>query len=216
MQLEKYCKNCGANINNADQFCPDCGKEIASNRHTMRYCKNCGEKISSSENFCKNCGTKIKTPEKEKTNFLEKYKNPIILIAVIAAIAVVGIGAFSLLSPVPSQEVQVDTLDFSIPQDFSPDNSLTDDETDEGIKYVSKYWKHNDEFIEIDVMYATSNNVDANDVAREMGGDRQNMMGHNGYYNELSDAYSFSFVKDNKLVTVYTSSYDLLDEIEVL
>lgn len=199
-----------------DQFCPDCGKEIPDNRRAIRYCQNCGEKIAFSENFCKNCGTRVKTPQKENTSFLEKFKTPIIIIAIIAVIAIVAIGAYSLLTPTASQEVQVDTLNFNIPEYLTSNDDLTIDEVEDGIKYVSKHWDYNDEYVEIDVMYATGNNVDANDIAREMGGDRQNMMGYDGYYNELADAYSFSFVKDNKLVTVYTSNYDLLDEIEVL
>ncbi len=45
---------------------------------------------------------------------------------------------------------------------------------------------------------------------------KKNLIGHNGYYNELSDAYSFSFVDNNKLCTVYSSNSDLLTEIELV
>ncbi len=65
-------------------------------------------------------------------------------------------------------------------------------------------------------MYSANTFVDANRVNSNLGGQRQNMFGYDGYYNELSDAYSFSFVKDNKLCTVYTSNYNLLSEVEVL
>jgi hypothetical protein len=65
-------------------------------------------------------------------------------------------------------------------------------------------------------MYTTSYNVDQNEVAKEVGGESRSMMGYNGYYNDLSDTYSFSFVKDNKLITVYTSNEDLFNQISVL
>jgi hypothetical protein len=65
-------------------------------------------------------------------------------------------------------------------------------------------------------MRSTDGYVDENKVASEMGGEKMNMMGYDGYYNELSDAYSFTFVKGDKLVTVFTSNFDLLNEIEAL
>ena len=214
--MEKYCKNCGANISDADAFCPDCGKEIPITKHAIIYCPNCGERISGYENFCKNCGTKIKTPKKEKDTFLEKFNAPIIFLAVIAVIAIVAIGAFIMLMPTPVQEVQVDTIDFSIPDGFVLDDDLSVDENDEGIKVVSKVYASDSDVIQIDVLYSISSYVDANEVAIAMGGEKQNMMGYDGYYNEFTDGYSFSFVKDNKMVTVYTTQYDTLNEIEVL
>lgn len=214
--MEKYCKNCGANINNAGQFCPDCGKEIPANKRSIIYCQNCGEKIVGGENFCKNCGTRINTPKEEKPGFWKPFKIPIIIIAVIVLISIISMGLFYMSTSAESQEVQVDTLNFNIPDYFVPDDNLTVDEVDDGVKYVSKYWIHDEDYIEIDVMYAKEGNVDANDVARQVGGTKQTLMDHDGYYTEFSDAYSFSFVEDNKLVTVYTSDYDLFDEIEVL
>ena len=214
--MEKYCKNCGANIGEEEEFCPDCGKEIPNSKPAIRYCPNCGERIVRGENFCKGCGTKIRMPKKETASFLDKHKTTIIVVAVIVAIAAVAIGAYSLLSPTASQEVHVDTIKFNIPEQFTIDDKLTVDETDDGIKYVSKYWEHDEDFIQIDVMYSVTGNANANYVADYMSGDKANMMGQDGYYDELSDAYAFSFVKDNKLISIYTSDLSLFDEIEAL
>ena len=197
-------------------FCPDCGRKLPEDKHAIRYCPDCGEKITGSDYFCRNCGAKIRTPKKESQGFLDKHKTLIIIIAVILAVAIVAIGASALLTPTSMQEVQVDTFDFSIPEYFTEDTDMAVDETDEGIRYVTRYWQSDEDFIQIDVMYAEKNNVDAEEVADYMGGEKENLMGCEGYFNELEDAYSFSFVKDNKLVTLYTSSMDLFDEIEVV
>lgn len=215
-QLENYCKNCGANIENTDQFCPDCGKEIPTNRQTIRYCHNCGEKIASSENFCKNCGTQIKASEKEKTGFWKSFKIPIIILAVIVVISLLSMSLLYLSTTYESQDVNVDTLNFNIPENFIQDDNMAVDEVEDGVRYVSKCWNSTSDYIEIDVMYAADDNDVADEVARQMGGERKTMMGYDGYYNELSDAYAFSLVKDNKLVIIYTSDYNLFDEIEVL
>lgn len=215
-QSDKFCKNCGAYIVNADQFCPDCGKEIPASKHAIRYCPNCGERILGSEYFCKNCGRKIKEPEKEKTGFLDRHKTLIIIIIVIAAIALVAVGAFTSLMPSPSQEVEVDTFTFNIPQDFMIDDDSTVRESDGGVIYASKYWQNGEDEISIDVMYDQSGNADIDEVARELGGDYQNLMGYDGYFSNLTDYYSFTFTKDGKLITVYATDTALFDEIEVL
>ena len=209
--MEKYCKNCGAPIDDTSQFCGDCGSEIRHEQHMMKYCPNCGEKVTLDEIFCRNCGIRLKTPKKP-TGFMEKYKIPVIILIAVAVIAVVAAGAISLISEPQMQEIKVNTIDFMIPQGFEHDSEMDIDENDDGIRYVSKFWQSDEDFIQIDVMYASS--VDAGEIAQELGGKKQTMIGHEGYYNEFSDAYSFSFVEDNKLVTVYTSTYNLLEEIE--
>lgn len=65
-------------------------------------------------------------------------------------------------------------------------------------------------------MYPTSSSVDAHDILKEVGGENRNIMGYDGYYEDLSDAYAFSFVKDNKMVTVYSSSPDIFGSVEVV
>lgn len=210
--MAKFCKNCGAYIDGTTMFCPDCGRETHLNN--SKHCPDCGNEILANERFCRNCGVKLSEPKKE--SFLERYKNFIILIVVLAVIAVIGVGAVSLLGSGESQDVQVDGISFTIPEDFALNDGLSSDENEDGLKYVSRFWENSDEYIQIDVMRSTDGYVDENKVASEMGGEKMNMMGYDGYYNELSDAYSFTFVKGDKLVTVFTSNFDLLNEIEAL
>lgn len=208
--MEKFCKNCGCKLDENELFCPDCGK-ATENKHEIRYCPNCGEKIDHDERFCRNCGTELKKPKKESV--LKKYKTPIIIVAAILAIAVVALAAFSALTMGSAQEVQVDSISFTIPEDFKENTHLNVNENDSGLIYKSKFWESDDDYIEIDVMYAEQN-VDAAKIADEMGGEKTNMLGYEGYYNELDGAYAFTFVKSNKLVTVYTSDNMFLEEIE--
>ena len=214
--MEKYCKNCGAKIDETTVICPDCKREVTINKPTRKRCLKCGEPLTGYEHYCRNCGTDLNA-SKSENNFLNQYKTPIIIIAVIAVIAIIAFGAFASLTPFGTQDVQVDTIDFKIPQGFTQDDDLTFNETEDGVRYVSKYWDDGeDDEIQIDVTYSAKGNANASDVAKELGGDKQNMMGHDGYYEELQDSYSFTFVKDNKVVSVYTTNQDLLNEIEVL
>ena len=205
--MPDYCKNCGAKITKNTLTCPDCGKPI----ERKNTCPKCGGQVLNG-NYCANCGCNIK-----ETKIPKKRNNTlIILIAVAVALAVIGAALFFQVELVESQEVQVDTINFSIPASFEEDPFMGEEETDEGVLTVSRYWMDSSDFIEIDVMYSPNSDVDANKVNDKLGGIKENMMGCDGYYNELIDAYSFTFVKDNKLCTVYTSNYDLFEKIEVL
>lgn len=218
-QLEKYCKNCGANIDDSTQVCPDCGREIPAEKYVPRHhrkCPNCGRRILGYEQFCRSCGIDLSTAIEEKPASREKYKTPITTIAIIAVIAIVAFGAFNTIMPMVSQEVQVDTINFKIPPGYVQDDDLTFDETDAGVKYVSKFWENDEDDIQIDVTYSQNGTANANDALKEVGGTKQNMMNYDGYYDEVEGYYSFSFVKDNKIISIYTSNHDLLNEIEVL
>lgn len=210
--MATFCKNCGAYIDDTSQFCPDCGKQV--NQAVIRYCPNCGEKLTLNEYFCRNCGLKLKEPKKE--SFLEKNKNLIIVFAVIAVIAVIAVGAMFMISPVSNQEVRVDTISFNIPGDYQINEDFSSSENLDGVRHISKYWENYDDYIQIDVMYPADYSVDVNDILNEIGAQKETMMGYSGYYEENSDGYAFTFVKDNKIVSVSTSREDIFDDIEVV
>ena len=212
--MPNYCKNCGASITENDQICPDCGRPLKAK--PMKFCPNCGEKLINNPKFCESCGCKINNSQPEEDGFFKRHQTPIIIIGAVLILAVIAAVALSTITIYSTQEVQVDTFNFEIPGNFEENvlNSLS--ENDKGIKTESKFWEDGDEFIEIDVMYSANGYVDANKINDGMGGQKESMFGYEGYYNELSDAYTFSFVKDNKLCTVYTSNLDLFDQIEVL
>lgn len=214
IKLTRFCKNCGCHISENEQFCPDCGKPT-ENRPAMKFCPNCGEEIDTEEYFCRNCDMKLKERQIQKESTLDKYKTPIIILAVIVAIAIVAFGAYSSLGIGASQDVRVDTISLTIPDSFEENEDMKISENDGGVIYKSKFWQNDEDYIQIDVMYSTSY-LDADEIAKDMGGEKKNMLGYDGYYNDLDDAYSFTFVESNKLVSIYTSNYDLLSQIEVV
>lgn len=217
--MPDYCKNCGAKITENDQFCPDCGKQLQATSHN--FCPNCGHELDNNVNFCGSCGHELpkkapKAPKIKEDSFFKKHQVPIIIIGGLLILIIILIAAISTISVYGTQQVQVDTIGFEIPDTFKENTLYYLSEIDDGIRTESKYWEDGNDYIQIDVMYSTKTYVDANKVNNNLGGERQSMYGYDGYYNELTDAYSFSFVKDNKLCTVYTSDYNLLSQVDVL
>ena len=196
MKMAKFCKNCGAYISENDAFCTDCGKS------TLKTCPKCREQLTAHSKFCPNCGYEIKSS-----------KLPII-IAALVVIAIVAAIAISPITITSMQEVQVDTFSFNIPDNFEEDPASTIDENDKGTIIKSKCWNDSADFIQIEVVYSKNSKIDMENA--NMEGRAENLFGYDGYYNEFSDAYSFSFVDNNKLCTVYTSNQDLLTEIELV
>lgn len=70
--MEKYCNNCGQQLNGNENFCSNCGnpiKQINSNDNTKRQttysgvihkCPNCGETLKSFMTNCPSCGHEIR------------------------------------------------------------------------------------------------------------------------------------------------------------
>ena len=44
------CVNCGAEVDEKQKFCPECGTKIGE------FCKNCGARLSKNQKFCPECG----------------------------------------------------------------------------------------------------------------------------------------------------------------
>ena len=214
INMKRYCKNCAAPLGEFDEFCQDCGKPVPDSSNIQRFCPGCGEKLTENEYFCRNCGLKLKEPEKK--GFLSKYKTPLAIIAVIVIILIVAVGAYISVAPVESQDVQVDTLNFTIPSYMTLDEDESYTQNDGNVKIASTYWYDGQNELEIDVISSSDSNFNPESIAKESGGTKQTLMGHEGYLNESDGVYEFSFVKDNKLCTVYTTSEELYENIEVV
>lgn len=56
-----YCANCGTELQNGFEFCPECG-QAASNKSSGTYtvefktCRNCGEQMPEDAFYCLSCG----------------------------------------------------------------------------------------------------------------------------------------------------------------
>lgn len=184
-----------------------------SEKPINQYCPNCGEPLPEDAKYCRNCGLKIK-PKKE--SFLKKNSTPIIFIAIVLISATITITAFTFVDNPDSQTVDVGTLNFKIPSEFKENTSFFSAEDDNGIITISKAWENSVDIIKITVMYSNGTYIDANTVNDQIGGHKESLLGHSGFLHESQGIYSFSFVKNNMLVTIYTSDIGLFDEIEVL
>ena len=178
-----------------------------------QYCPNCGEPLPKDAKYCRNCGLEIK-PKKE--SFLNKHNIPIIVAAIVLIAAAMTIAAFSFVNDMDSQTVDVSTINFKIPSEFKENASFSSTEDDSGIITISKAWESSPDIIKITVMYSNGTYIDANEVNDQIGGHTESMLGYSGFLHESHGTYSFSFVKNNMLVTIYTTDIALFDEIEVL
>lgn len=174
-----------------------------------KYCRNCGVKLKESDVFCPNCGSKAITPNR---NFLEKYKIPLIIIAIIAIVAI----SFVILTP-QTQIVTVDNVQFEIPADYVNEPSRTEVSYDENVKSSAMGWSNDDTYIEIGVSRTPGEGINSQEVAANVGGSPTKLLGYSGYYQKFDDeSYSFVFGMKDKVCMVYVSDYDAFDDIKVI
>lgn len=175
-------------------------------------CEKCGEPLPEDAAFCRNCGYKL--PQKE--SFFKRNQKPIIFIAVILLVTFVAIGTYSYISDLSYQKVNVGTVSLKIPSDFRENFTEYLSENDDGIITISKTWHNSNDIIMVSTMYSSDINIDANEVNNQLGGQRTNMLGYDGFFFNDYDIYTFSFVKHNTLITIYVTDMSLFDRIEVL
>lgn len=49
------CSECGADVTAGAKFCPECGKQMPTNK----FCSECGAKVTAGAKFCPECGNKL-------------------------------------------------------------------------------------------------------------------------------------------------------------
>ena len=223
--MKEFCKNCGNQLHEGAKFCPDCGTKVENTplqlTNDVDYCPNCGKTVDNDYEFCPDCGTNLISQEPTKhVSILEKYKIPIIIIALLAIIGIIIFGALSMTQTGPvdvgTQTVSVGAHEFEIPGDCIIDPSTVDvDYNGYSAIFSQAYSNSYGELIDISVM-TIPYNVDGEEVAASQGGVYKNMMGVNGYYIEDNGVYTFAFVDGTYLNVVSASSPYLLDEITYL
>lgn len=174
-----------------------------------KYCRNCGEKLKENDIYCPNCGEKSITPKK---SFLEKYKIPLIIIAVIAIISI------SLVLFIPqTQVVTVDDVEFEIPADYVNEPSRTDVSYDGNIKSTAMGWSNGNTYIEIGITRTPGSGINSQKVAEMVGGSPTKMLGYFGYYQKYdNESYSFVFGLKDRVCMIYVTDYEAFDDIKVI
>ncbi|MBN2919574.1 zinc-ribbon domain-containing protein [Ligilactobacillus salivarius] len=80
---EKFCENCGNQLNEGAKFCSSCGSVVSTNTsetttnrgEEKKVCTNCGSQLYDGEKFCSNCGSSVDlTNTSEKTTNQEEKK----------------------------------------------------------------------------------------------------------------------------------------------
>ncbi len=54
--MAKFCKHCGAALEEGAQFCPSCGSKVEAEA-PKKFCSGCGAELAPGARFCKKCGT---------------------------------------------------------------------------------------------------------------------------------------------------------------
>lgn len=107
----KFCKNCGAYIENIDEpvqieatpevLIEDSVKEpVVENppqiQENIKYCSNCGYKLTGDFNFCPNCGHDLNPKDMSNKKSLRVNEDKNILLAVILSVFLPGLGQIYL------------------------------------------------------------------------------------------------------------------------
>lgn len=219
--METKCANCGADLKEGTQFCPECGTKVGTVTNEKLFCENCGAEITNSENFCETCGTNLNNPKHNNTkNFLKKNKNALIivagiLIALFLVVMVLSLFSAPTVEDVGTKVVSVGINDFEIPGDYYIEPSTIDvDYTGYNVIFSQDYSNGLD-YISIGVMNIPFN-VDGESVAASQGGVHKKLMGVDGYYTEDNGIYTFAFVDGAYLNVVSVTSVYVFDEITYL
>ncbi|WP_405315354.1 double zinc ribbon domain-containing protein [Methanobrevibacter sp.] len=245
--MEENCKNCGAEVQPDDEFCQECGSQIDPNAITcnscgaklkkgmkfctecgqaiieeINFCENCGNEIEEGEEFCSECGNDLNIPLKSEGSFLEKNRKVLLVggAMILVVLAIILIPSFMSYNnapiELPPQTVTVGAEYFEIPGDFYSSPASFDIDTYGGVISFSDSWKNSKDSLSIAVL-SSSISVDLESVIASEGGIRKNMMGYDGYYNEIDvNDYSFVFILDGKICVIETTSPHVFDEIKVL
>lgn len=225
--MEEYCKNCGAPLKEDSNFCEDCGFKVETQKpkidEDVNFCPNCGKELEDSAYFCEHCGVNLANPveKSDYKDFIEKYKLPIIVGGILIFLVIIGMifltsSHESSQIDLPAQTVIVGTEYFEIPGRFHTSPTSFDIDTDGGVISFSQSWSDNTDSFNIAIL-SSGYNVDLDSVAASEGGIHKNLMGYDGYYNEIDVGdYSFTFVLDNKICVVEASSPYIFDEIKVV
>lgn len=221
--MERYCKNCGAKIDGGTFKCPDCGRDINDPklRNVFDYCPICGTKIDNNDNKCQNCGTIFSSPKSAlpKESRFEKLKKPAIIIAIIIIIAL-----FALLTipdeidydegAVDGEEtIEINPLEFNLPTRYELIDTNVEVDYDTEGSAVGQTWTNGTNTVNITSL--SIDGYDADELMKDVGGEKETYFGYEGYYEKVGDIYTFVFTDGEYLYEIDSFDKEVLDQITV-
>lgn len=90
-QSKLFCKHCGNEIANNNDYCNHCGRDIHD--ENKKHCTNCGKVLEANQTFCDKCGQKVSNVimPKAVSNVKNKFSKKKILTASIALVVLVSL-----------------------------------------------------------------------------------------------------------------------------
>lgn len=117
--MDSKCSNCGAEINDNDFFCSDCGKPL-----TKPTCSNCGAKVHSDDFFCSSCGKPVCKLEIEhlgKSNKTSRKTSILVItvaVVVFSILVVTGL-SYNTFTPAANSTFNINSVSFKFPDTFT-------------------------------------------------------------------------------------------------
>lgn len=107
-QSKLFCKHCGNEIVNDDDYCNHCGRNIHD--ENIKHCTNCGKVLETNQTFCDKCGQKVSNilVPKAVSNVKNKFSKQKIIVAAIALVVLVS-GVITGVTLIPKLLVSYDT-----------------------------------------------------------------------------------------------------------
>lgn len=100
VEKSKFCKNCGAYIENIEDpinNTPQTGAVIPiESKKKFKYCFNCGYELGGDFNFCPNCGYNLNPVAASGKKSLKSDENKNTLLAIILSVLLPGLGQIYL------------------------------------------------------------------------------------------------------------------------
>ena len=210
----EYCENCGSKLEEDSKFCPKCGYNLTGK---SKICPTCGNTLEEGANFCEECGNNTNLPKEiNKEKFVERYRLPIVILAIITiALATLIVAPMLVEISAGSQAVTVDGYDFKIPDYFIHDEEASNKVIEENVTHDD--WTNGDEHIEIAVLHFDSD-TDIEKILVSLGGYKEERYGIPGHHYKFQNGEEgFSYVASaDEMISIFVSDPKLFDKIERL
>ena len=139
------------------------------------------------------------------------------LIAILVFLAIVSAGCVSVVWA--SEKVNVDGIDFNVPDGFKEDKTqetIKQSETSGSVTYLKTTKAYENSTTAVVFMVAEYQGVEVTDeVVASTGGEQKTINNVTGYQNTDGQFTTFAFEKDGKLAVVSTNDASLLDVVLV-